>query len=254
MGAYIQTSDGALFFDLVETEQHERVFEATTHAVEEGASVTDHIRPGLDTVTLSVISTMSPIVAGFLTKRGKTPLVGANRGQQTSTNLDVKTFKPGFVPTPGGLFNAATSAIGSLISGGDPIYKADVLQFETGFNSPSETYAILRDIQDKRKPIVVVTPVWDYPDMILTRVNMKRSRDTGTGSAFDLELKRIRTVQTKIVDAPKPTVPQASPKKPKGSKAVDEVQDPKRTSLFRQIVDKYSGGGGGLGGLVKGLL
>jgi hypothetical protein len=65
-GAYLSWTDASgatqtLIFDLVEKEDWNGPSDITQSPVENGANITDHIRPGLRTVTLQIFLTNSPI-------------------------------------------------------------------------------------------------------------------------------------------------------------------------------------------------
>ena len=74
-----QADDGALQrldFDASVRESYEASGEATEHAVERGASISDHVKPNADTLTLEAIVTNGPIVAPSHQADGATASVG----------------------------------------------------------------------------------------------------------------------------------------------------------------------------------
>lgn len=60
-GAVLTAESRTLTFDCTLTEQSRRAADVTRHPIEDGADVTDHVRPEPVTLTLQVVATTSPL-------------------------------------------------------------------------------------------------------------------------------------------------------------------------------------------------
>src|SRR5689334_13044349 len=61
MGAYLTFDGTDCDFDVVTTETVELTATATEKAVEQGADISDHVRPGLTRITLECVTSNTPI-------------------------------------------------------------------------------------------------------------------------------------------------------------------------------------------------
>lgn len=244
MGSYLYWTDKKgstqiLWFDVVTEEAHHLQTEATEHPVEEGADVTDHVRPKVDRVTLSTFVSNTPIIekteiAAYIKQTGK--LLGVQSGAVEGVELDVKLYEPPLTPTPGSVLNALSSAVANLL-GGKKQFKAQVLKFAKEFDNVQEVYDALQSIRKNGILVNVVTSTRTYRDMCLEDISMNRTAETGTGATFHVECKEIRIVSTLKVKAPKPAEAAGFPRKNLGAKGPDPADDPtKRESvLFKGI-------------------
>lgn len=247
MGAYFQWQNKSglvqyLRFDVVKNELHEISTLITEHPVEEGANITDHARANLDAIKLDVFVTNAPIDDEDHYSEPHTK----KRGAIQSMDLLVFPYEPPLAPTPGAVFGAIGGAINSLLNG-KPQYSATVLQFSTPFNAVSDTYHVLRALRDTAQLITVITPMWDYDNMLIESVDLPRDEKTGDAGRFSISLRQIRLVQTQQVAQPVPTQVRATPKKEKGQKGPRE--EPKKKSAALALLN---GAGFDIGKLLKG--
>lgn len=239
---YWTTKAGAskiLWFDVTTEEQHHLKAEVTEHPVEEGINVTDNVRPEADSLSLTCFISNTPIfskveVAAGIKRSGK--LIGAQAGSVKGEKLDVKTYDPPLLPTPGSLINALTSAISNLLTGKKE-YKAQVLKFDKDFDNVQETYFALKELRDTSQRIEVITSVRSYKDMVLQDVSMPRTSEHGTGAAVTIQLKEIRVVSTLKVKAPRPADSLGQSRKNQGAKGPSDANDPskKESTLFKGL-------------------
>ena len=223
MGAYLLWSSGAnaMFFDIVENENHSWANLITDHPVEEGVAVTDHVRPQANKVT----------VTGHISN---TPIYSA-AGRDVQIPLTVPKWSAPFVPTPGAVFGAAEDALPAaataLFGTSEPLV-AHVFAFPDTHNFVQETLTVLSLLRSAATIIKVVTPHWSYDDMIIENVEFARDSTSGTGASISVSLKQIRIVESSLVAAPVPSIPRAAPSKAKGNQAPVAPDGPQSSLLF----------------------
>jgi hypothetical protein len=232
-------AENTLWFDVTTEEGHHLKAEVTEHPVEEGINVTDNVRPEADELSLTCFISNTPIKtkANVLTEVKKTgKIIGAQSGSVTGEKLDVKTYDPPLLPTPGSLINALSSAIGNLLNGKKE-YKAQVLKFSKDFDNVQETYFALKELRDTGQRVEVITTVRTYKDMVVVDVSMPRTSEHGTGAAVTIQLKEIRVVSTLKVKAPRPADSLGAPRKNQGAKGPSDADDPskKESTLFKGL-------------------
>lgn len=241
MGAFLYWTNKAgaskvLWFDVTTEENHQLKAEITEHPVEEGINVTDNVRPEADVVTITAFISNTPIkvereVKAEVKKEGK--LIGAQAGTiQFGEKLDVKTYEPALLPTPGSLINALSSAISNLLLGKKE-WKANIIKFDKDFDNVQEAYFALKELRDTSQRIEAITSVRSYKDMVVSEVTMSRTSEHGTGGSVTIQLKEIRVVSTLKVKAPKPAELRGTDRKNNGAKGPSDADDPtKRESLL----------------------
>jgi hypothetical protein len=232
MGAYLTwtTKSGAtkvLRFDVVTQETHKIINTITEHPVEKGPDVSDHVRAGLDEITLECFVSNAPIDPSDLT-------TGLNdrksRAAEKQQKLDVPEYEAPFSPTPGAVFGAIGGAINSLLSKKRQ-WAATVLQFDSPQNYVSNTFNTLRQLRDDAQLVQVLTPMWSYEGMVITSVELPRDKESGDGGKFTIALKQIRQIETKQVSSPVPTEKRGEKKKDKGVKGPNEAPRKSKVSL-----------------------
>jgi len=220
MGAYLIYGQGVpstMRFDVVVSEIHKFSNSVTEHPVEKGPNITDNVRAELDTITLEVFVSNTPINSGNLLKPNP-------RGSFNSLKLDIPEYKAPFAVTPGAAFNAVGNAINSLIGSNKKVDGAITLQFAQPFNAVSEIFTELRKLRDSGEIVKVITANWDYDSMVVASVEMPRTNAEGTGARFTIELKQIIQVETKRTAEPVPTQVRGKKAKNKGTKGTVPVE------------------------------
>lgn len=212
--AYLDFDDNSMFFECVTNEGADHTATATEHNVEKGANVSDHVRPGLDKVSIEL----------FVSNHLLEDINGLYGGGIEGVELDVPTFKQSLSPTPGALINAAASAIGDAISG-KPSYKVSIIK---------------RDKANVVKDIVTQLDTWriggvvgkvflpwkTYESVVITKVSPSRTPESGDGASISVEFQEIRLVESLLVTAPKPTEPRGKTAVAKGRQPTSIVREP----------------------------
>lgn len=136
----------------------------TDHPVEDGADISDHIRPELDTFSAECFVSNSLI-------------------EDESSNMDGARVVQRAVKLP---------------SGRD----ATVIDTDVEVDRVKSVYDELRTIQRTRKLVVIVTPLRRYQDMAITELGFPITNKSGV--QFSLEAREVRLVQSETVDVPVP--------------------------------------------------
>lgn len=224
--AYLEFDSTILMFDAVTSEQAEHTATVTEHAVEQGANIADHVRDGLDTVTLEVLVSNTPT----------RDVNGMYGGTIESVELKVPKFDKGVPLTPGGIMSAGIDAIKGLISPEEP-WKAQVLTFPSKFNAVKDVLTMLDDWKKQGMVGSVITGWKLYPSVVITKVSPSRNAQTGDAASFSLEFREIRVVESKMITAPIPTEARGAIKKPKGRQPTSFVRDPApKKSLLKKLL------------------
>lgn len=225
--AYIEFDDAPFYFECVTSESAEHTATATEHGVEKGANVTDHVRPGNDRVTLEI----------FVSNHVLEDVNGVYGGGIEGVELDVPVFKQKLAPTPGALFNAATSALGDLISG-KPSYKAQIIKRDKA-NVVKDIVTMLDDWRIEGVVGKVILPWKTYESMVITKVAPSRDGGTGDAASVSVDFQEIRLVESLLVTAPKPTETRGKTMKAKGRQPSSFVRDtgPKSSLLSKLLGD-----------------
>jgi hypothetical protein len=194
-------------FDVVLSESHELVNEATKNPVEKGSPTTDHVRSVGDRVSLSVFATNHPIKAGI------------DGGEFKTLDIDIPSYSPPLLAriSPGGATRGLTQLAEkgiSLLSGGPGALTT--LQFPEQKVRYKDQFQILKKIKDDAILCTVMTAINEYEDMIMVRLNPTKTPEEGDGYNFDCEFEHIEIVQTALVAAPKIAMPRAVAKIAKG--------------------------------------
>lgn len=196
-------------FDLTMTETHMGEGELTDNPVEDATSVADHLVRPPQKFQCQVAITNAPM--------------GPTLDGQGATPQPVGLLYPPSVPRP----QLALSLFGvslSLDLGATPAtLPATVL----GLGMPQNWDRIRRHLEllermrDHVVKMSVATLRRYYTDMVLETISHNVEGPITVG-VFDLSFKRLRVVQTLVVDAPQPKEARGANNKAKGSQATDD--------------------------------
>lgn len=245
MAAFIYPQDGTgrvIGFDAVETENYETVSEITEHPVETGVSVSDHVRPLPDRISLVGFVSNQPIYIDPIKQRGII----------TSNELPIPEYFPSpeaLLTSPGGALRFGAGALGNAIGdllGLNEAKKASVLTFAEAFNAPSEKYVELLELQKNAVLLTVVSPLLFFDSMVIERVSAPRTAGNA-GVSFQIDMRKLRVVESgQVTAAPVPVEPRGLPESAKGAqgaKPPDAGEDAvKPKSLAAQIADAFGAG------------
>jgi hypothetical protein len=225
-------------FDVLMNESHEATSVVTEHPVEEGQSVVDHVRPEPDRLSLTGYVSAKPLFRN----PGAEDFMAFEQ-----IELDLPEKDSPFAR--GQLTRGITSAIENAI---DPLpTKATVIAYTDLPPRPREMYERLRDARDNVRIVRIETPIREYENMVIERLAAPRSADDGTGATFQIDLKNIRRVTSRTVQAPVPAEPRGQLTQSQGSKSAeaaknDEEKEEKLQSIMARAFD---GAGNALQGI-----
>lgn len=253
--AYLSFDGTDLHFDAVLSESVTHTATVTSHPVEDGPDVSDHIRDELDEIELEVFITNQPIkdvnnlygvdenYIEAIDIEKKVPVI-------QGVELDIPKYRP-FPVTPGALMQTIGNAIKDAFSDATVAQlhgktetetlsgAASLLNWPTKFNAVTDTVAKL--VEWKKAGVVgqVITPWKTFPSMVITRVSGVRTAAQGDGSMVTISLKEIRLVEAKLVTAPVPTEHRGKVAKAKGRQPASFEREPtseKKKSMLKKGV------------------
>ena len=181
----------SLVIDATVREGHEAGADVTSHPIEQGADVSDHVRPHLDSLTLEVVVSNHPITLPTTQMDG----VG---GRVQSTEL---------------------------LRGNVVLAKANVLVFDDEFDRVQTVYQTLLDLKDAGTVLQIFTSLRDYDSMLLKRVSPTRTAENGNALVAILEAQQVKIVQSEIVDAPEPEETRGEVRQRRGRNNTDEEDE-----------------------------
>jgi Dit-like tail protein len=213
--AYELPSGGfeSIVLDATVRQQHDATAEVTTHPVEEGADVADHVRRALDRLTIEGVVTNAPAVVPVSAVGNPNVGFDGATAQVEAVALEV--------PSPPTQLNVS-GLVGAAIDSVFPQNRqAQVLAFSAAFDRVRAVDARLRDLMETGTPVLVVTSLRDYERMEV--VSYATTRDAATGDAlrFVLDLQEVRVVSTEVVAAP----PELRPRHRRGARHGSDPTD-----------------------------
>ncbi len=241
-GTYLlpQGTGVPIYFDCVISEIVTRQIEVTQHPVEVGANVADHARPKLIGVKLEAHVSQEPLeplihpegkgLFGAMTLTFPSYPAAAMAARSTSVGMPPYPLNPLSVAAtalvnPGGLAirslgpddRGSSITVNSYPGNQDFTNKnVNALQWQTPFDSLANLLTVLDFLRDQSGLIDVVTRSKYYANFILTEVQTKRDKDTGTGTRISLDFTEMRFVQTSQVAAPATARPKDQPSVTRG--------------------------------------
>jgi hypothetical protein len=258
--AYISPTTGdytVLDFDIVSGEEHVVSAKVSEHTVEEGANISDHVRPELARVNLRVVVTDSPINSVTAFGISPAPLQGQYMSQSITgrTSRQLTSFNvqggqpfgvvPNQVPLIGGLavptngFPRPATPVNVKPSEWDPNNFVTVsgrfLAFPTRMERVKAVFANLCFLCLTGVPVEVTSDIRIYPRMLITSISAPRD---GTNSIeFSIEMRELRTAKTQKTfvtrkPAAKPKEKRATPEEAKGKQAAPWRMDSKTSAAI----------------------
>lgn len=219
-------------FDADLQETHEGTNIITEHPVEDGADISDNVRPQLRRFS----------VEGFVSD---TPLLSnPDVVNQTSfAGIELQIPEQPFKFGVSNLVNAGIGAIGDALFPPKPL-KVNMLTFDDFKSRKRAAFDLLEDARINARELRVLTSLTEYDHMAIEQVLVTRSPDDGNGARFMVTVKEIEKVSSDVAVAPEPAELSGAQKKAAGSKNAkqdeEKVADLKK-SLLAQLVDKGAG-------------
>lgn len=218
-----------LELDVDTQETHDLVSDITEHPVEEGADVTDNVRPRLRRVSIEGFVTDTPL----LTNPGV-----AEVAEFKTLELQIPD-RPVQLSLSGGI-QAGIGAIGEAIFGPTPPKKATMLTLDDFKSRKRAVYDALEDARIHARICRVLTSLHEYDNMLIESNTPTRSPDDGNGAVFSVVYKEIVQVTSDVVVAPVPAETLGATKKAAGAKnaKTDEGKaDEKKKSVLAKMLD-----------------
>jgi hypothetical protein len=168
-------------FDATLREIHTAGAQATTHPVEKGSDIADHVQINQPKLTIEAVVTNAPI---------KTPASNADgvAGEVRKKDFVVKDSRQI-------TFGVTTVRV--------PITKtvsAQVLQFDQQFDRVKNVVAVLVDIVENARLVEITNGLRDYEDMVL--VNLQAPREATDSTTITFDALHIDFVETETTTAP----------------------------------------------------
>jgi hypothetical protein len=200
---------GGIWIDCTVRERHTLSAEVSTHQVEEGSDIADHVRAMPRPVTLECVISNKPV---------RLPESHASGARAVTTKIDVP---PAPAKLPFGLGDAAVRVgpFGELAIK-EP-RQASVLTFDPPFNRVDDIWRELDLMQEEGRLISVHTSLVDYSSMVIEDVDAPRDVSTFASLRFTITLRQIKTVSSKLGAAV--DIPRASPVRAKGKKPAKDA-------------------------------
>jgi hypothetical protein len=214
-------------FDAMMRAQFTSTSTLTSHPVEKGADINDHIRQSPEHATYEAIVSNTPIVAPRTQTRGAT-----GTSQVVSVNRQVAVFvKPGQIEKQ------------------NQEIKLKVLTFDREFDRCVDVYEELKYVE--RNGILCTVETTDRPgglidmvEVVITNLSAPRSVEDGTCQSFTFDVQKPNFVETRKVATPDPT----KTRKRRGKQTKKEVTDPKQVEKKRSLAKAAAPEAGNMAG------
>ena len=243
---------GEIAFDVILSESHSGETKISDHPVERGSPTTDHVQPAPARISLDGWISSVPVPSSSPVAMAAEALDLATvkvKSAPKLSRLDLPFRTPPVRPlagVAGGVLLASDLAEQFrpvVVQGRQLIPSDDVV---------SRRFWLVSDFFDRRKALIetlenlrlnavvclIVTPVRSYSDCLLESWSLPRDNSTGGGAGFSLNFRQVRFVDTKIVDAPKPTEPRAKKAVDKGDGSGKEAKEEKKKSALKLLKNK----------------
>jgi hypothetical protein len=233
---------GIQFFDACLRETHNFESQVTEHSVEQGVAIVDHVRPLPIELSFELFVSDTPIYSNDSQLLPMTLTLPKAQEAGLITGLATK-LDPGQAPSSflaGGTTQLAATALQALGIIPGPPTEATVLvqQFDADHPYVAGCLDALEQLRDTATLITVHSPKRVYQNMVIKKVTMERSPQTGSsGATFNIDLREIRIVTSQIVSAPVPSVKKAAPTLNKGKQDNAPIDDGTRRSLAAHYQD-----------------
>ncbi len=254
-----------LEFDATLKEDHEVESEATTHDMERGADLADHVRVGRPTISMDVMVTNTPVLRGNDLTIGKlvgvrTPrVIPLTQAEGLPGGAQAPQFEVTYAPLVYTGFEAPyvpAGFYGKFRPRQDPTVRPGRYQANThlsaitvqmiSFLNPRDRLVDLwetfRMIQDSRQLVTLHTRLQDYSSMLVSKVRAPVT--TADAISFSLSFTQMGFAESLVfseVDKVRVAVKKAEPKKDEGPKATYTDSRQKHQSILDNNVARAAG-------------
>ena len=188
----------SVVLDVVKEETLTHENDVTDHPVEQGADISDHIRPKPKKIALEALVSNTPLTAGQRTR--VVNYVTANTGQ---------------------LFSFTTTSINDALAG------------HRGYAEAA--YEALQKLADDGAIFRYVGKTRTYENVVFENFTVTRNKDTGDALRFSATLKQIRFVTNKSSIVKVAKEPKANKPADKGKQTAEDVTSDRKTSILRDL-------------------
>lgn len=203
----------SIVLDASTRQQHDAASEVTTHPVEEGSDIADHVRRALDRVTIEGWITNTPI--RIPESAIGNPNVGFDGAEGVVETVDLDVPSPPTQLNLSGLVGAGLNALFPAPT------TAAVLKFSQDFDRVRAVDQRIRDLMDSGTPVLILTSLRDYEQMQIVSYSAPRDATTGDALQFVIEAVEVRVVTTEEVAAP----PETRPRRRRGARQGTEATE-----------------------------
>lgn len=229
MITFFYDTDKTLEFEIVLTEQYENNSTITSHPIEKGSKITDHVNLDNTKVSFDAFISNTPVGSVLFDKLATGAIDSVSKEIDTyflqNKNYEISIKRPPAQANVASLIRTLIPQQNTVSLTGKEGVKAkqrinySVLQFEEAFDLRKLYLAALDKLRNDRTLIRVVTPVLDLENCLIASVKSEITNDTGaSGLQLSIELEQVTIVETKLVAAPKPTEKRANKKTDAGNK------------------------------------
>lgn len=223
--------DAFLEFDVLTDEAHTRAATATSHPVEDGANISDHIRSEPASIVFRAVVSNKPI----RNIRNDTSVSGSQQSVSLRTKTSSRKLNNVFV-LPGPIVRRA-----ELSAQSDTTTRVSVFAFASEFDRVTAVYDELTRLLNTGTLCSVVTSLKTLDSMALVGVEV--ARDAARGQSLDARLtfSAIRVVSTSTV-----VVPQSVRSRNRGGQSTrdpdpaEEATATRTQSFFAGLLDAAS--------------
>lgn len=184
-GYYIGVPDTlvSVEFDLLLDEQHSLDAEVTQHTVDDGSTISDHIRLMPRKGSLTGFVTNHPFRTGY--NGGLAP----NIAQKIAANQK-KDWVSGYVKDITTSYSRDLQVLGQE----DPnrFTAADFQEGNPRPNRVADRWSAFKALMQAKTTCVIQTGLEKYMDVVITKVSTERDKDTGDAARFKVEFQEIK--------------------------------------------------------------
>lgn len=267
-GATISWDDASgnmawLELDVTTDEQHQMVSQITDHPTEFG-SISDNVTDDPHAVTIRGVVSRCPTPASDGLSHDRTAgKYGSKDLQLPDVTSWVEKISELEVPSPAiqpNLAGLASAVVGAIMSGGPPEFhgreakKAPNSQSVYGWyydeepTRPADAFLLLSILRLAHTPVRFVSPLTDIDGLMISSVEVSRTKELGMSAEFSISLRGVTTVVAGQADAlPSAAEPSAQPRKI--TSTATEAPTAEVPTIDESIL---SAGGGSLWALLSG--
>ena len=197
-------------FDATLRESFPATADVPTRPVEAGADIADHVVPGAQQFSATVVVSDTPVIAPVTQMYG---VVGTVEQQEIALGA-ISQMRRGA--------NASTGAAAEY-ERGNATARIATLRWSEPFSRVERVLDVLDTIRREGLRCSVFTTIREFDDLYVTRVSPVRTQTKSI--EITLDLVQIRVAESQTVELPEPEEPRARPARDVGRQRTNEVTD-----------------------------